>query len=643
MFTKATTTTALIAALVAARPVFAIPSVDDEEKSDKAAQSDDGGIASPATCGAQKLVDSNAGAGDLIGFNAALHGDTLLVGAPWDDNAAGDEAGKVVAWENFNGAWQQIPAPTPNAPQPGAFFGRSLDLGGEYAVVGAPFESYYQGTGYFFKRLPGGPGAGWTQLPTQRPGDIVYDDYFATSAAINETGDIAVFGAPHKNITDASGTDDDAGKAYIYARNPDGTWSLEASWFDSDPATRDPVSYLGLHVAISGEVAVISVRSDDAFGLSDCGSVRVYRRDAQHQWNLEAVLYAPVPQANAYFGEAVAIDGDQIAVGAITEDNVWMNDGAVHTYRYQSGTWVHDGQILAPIPVAQESFGGSVAISGDRVIASSDEWIQPAGFVKRAFVFKRMAAGIWFVEKILFDPDDNANGFFGTAVAMDGPRFAVTDYIDDPTVNGGVVNDAGAAYIYTITSDECAYAAAISTGSYSGCTEGLGTEMFNVCGPQAPSGPDAWFNFTAACEGTLTIDTNGSNFDTVVSVHNECIEDGGITIACDDDSGIGTASLLTLSTEPGYLYHIRIAGYNGASGQFVLNLSTACPAPEPCPADIAPQPGGNGEVNVDDLLMVINAWGFSVGPADIAPPPSGNGAVNVDDLLMVINAWGACP
>ena len=60
----------------------------------------------------------------------------------------------------------------------------------------------------------------------------------------------------------------------------------------------------------------------------------------------------------------------------------------------------------------------------------------------------------------------------------------------------------------------------------------------------------------------------------------------------------------------------------------------------PCPANI----NGDGAVNIDDLLAVINAWGGcpQVCPADIAPP-GGNGVVNVDDLLAVINAWGACP
>lgn len=65
-----------------------------------------------------------------------------------------------------------------------------------------------------------------------------------------------------------------------------------------------------------------------------------------------------------------------------------------------------------------------------------------------------------------------------------------------------------------------------------------------------------------------------------------------------------------------------------------------------CLADIAPA-GGNGVVNVDDLLAIINAWGPCPSgggscPADIAPA-GGNGTVNVDDLLAVINGWGPCP
>jgi hypothetical protein len=63
-----------------------------------------------------------------------------------------------------------------------------------------------------------------------------------------------------------------------------------------------------------------------------------------------------------------------------------------------------------------------------------------------------------------------------------------------------------------------------------------------------------------------------------------------------------------------------------------------------CVGDI----NGDGTVNVDDLLAVINAWGPCANPnkcpADIAPPGGcGDDVVNVDDLLAVINAWGPCP
>ena len=60
-----------------------------------------------------------------------------------------------------------------------------------------------------------------------------------------------------------------------------------------------------------------------------------------------------------------------------------------------------------------------------------------------------------------------------------------------------------------------------------------------------------------------------------------------------------------------------------------------------CVADIAP-PNGDGVVNTDDLLLVINSWGPCPGcDADVAPL-GGNGFVNTDDLLVIINNWGAC-
>jgi hypothetical protein len=62
---------------------------------------------------------------------------------------------------------------------------------------------------------------------------------------------------------------------------------------------------------------------------------------------------------------------------------------------------------------------------------------------------------------------------------------------------------------------------------------------------------------------------------------------------------------------------------------------------ETIPGDVT----GDGQVNADDLVAVILAWGPcpappAVCPADIAPAPDGDGEVNADDLIMVILNWG---
>jgi hypothetical protein len=59
-----------------------------------------------------------------------------------------------------------------------------------------------------------------------------------------------------------------------------------------------------------------------------------------------------------------------------------------------------------------------------------------------------------------------------------------------------------------------------------------------------------------------------------------------------------------------------------------------------CPGDIA---GGDSMINIDDLLVIVNAWGWT-GPTGGHPGDiSNNGQVEIDDLLAVVNHWGACP
>lgn len=85
-------------------------------------------------------------------------------------------------------------------------------------------------------------------------------------------------------------------------------------------------------------------------------------------------------------------------------------------------------------------------------------------------------------------------------------------------------------------------------------------------------------------------------------------------------------------------------GFTQAAGQPALHVAAwdGCADGVSIPGDIT----GDGNVNVQDLLALINAWGPcpSICPpgcaADVAPSPLGDCTVNVQDMLFVINNWG---
>ena len=75
-----------------------------------------------------------------------------------------------------------------------------------------------------------------------------------------------------------------------------------------------------------------------------------------------------------------------------------------------------------------------------------------------------------------------------------------------------------------------------------------------------------------------------------------------------------------------------------------MAMSSPARATVACPPDVAP-PGGDGTVNVTDLLAVIGAWGSCPGscPPACAADVNSDCSVNVTDLLAVIGGWGPCP
>jgi hypothetical protein len=70
-------------------------------------------------------------------------------------------------------------------------------------------------------------------------------------------------------------------------------------------------------VAISGDTVVVGAEHDDTRGR-DAGAAYVFERDrgGPGQWGQVIKLTADDAETEAYFGGAVAIDGDTLVVGA---------------------------------------------------------------------------------------------------------------------------------------------------------------------------------------------------------------------------------------------------------------------------------------------------------------------------------------
>ncbi|WP_052572936.1 choice-of-anchor D domain-containing protein [Haloferula sp. BvORR071] len=307
------------------------------------------------------LKASNTEAGDRFGCSVAISGDTLVVGARWEDSAAtgvnGDQsnnlasaAGAAYVFVRSGTTWtQQAYLKASNATD-NDNFGCSVAVSGDTLLVGALWES---------------------------------------SAATGVNGDQA--------STAASGS----GAAYVFTRGGT-TWTQQAYLKASNTQASD---YFGISTAISGDTAVVGAEEEDGSlpGVnpnqadnqrSGAGAAYVFTRSGA-TWTQQAYLKASNPGNDNLFGRSVAIAGDTLIVGARGERSTTtgVNNppagygnviGAAYIFARNSGLWTQEAYLKPHINTGVGSFGSAVAISGDKVIVAAMN-----GSLRSAYVFSR--------------------------------------------------------------------------------------------------------------------------------------------------------------------------------------------------------------------------------------------------------------
>ena len=106
---------------------------------------------------------------------------------------------------------------------------------------------------------------------------------------------------------------------------------------------------------------------------NNAGSVILFRRGSDNQWQHEATLIAPLPDSSFGFGDQVDVSGNTLLIGA-REDTADIDGnpqivGGAYLYRRVTSSWSHVRTLRDPNPVpANRRFGWSVAIEDDIAI-----------------------------------------------------------------------------------------------------------------------------------------------------------------------------------------------------------------------------------------------------------------------------------
>jgi CSLREA domain-containing protein len=328
---------------------------------------------------------SVAVAGDTVVVGASAENSTST-GVNSSPNDSGFVVGAAYVFVRNAGVWTQ--QAYLKASNTGNFdqFGASVAVAGDTVVVGAVFEdsdttgvnstpnegATESGAAYVFVRNAGV----WTQQAYLKASNTGAGDLFGSVAVSGDTVVVGAYGE-RSSTTGVNSTPNDlasgAGAAYVFVRNT-GVWTQQAYL----KASNTGMNHLfGISVAAAGDTVVVGATGES----SSAGAAYVFVRSAG-VWTQQAYLKASNAGGDDKFGQSVAVAGDTVVVGAFQEDssttgvnstpnNGAGNSGAAYVFGRSGTTWTQESYLKASNTGGADNFGISAAISGDTVVVGA--------------------------------------------------------------------------------------------------------------------------------------------------------------------------------------------------------------------------------------------------------------------------------
>ncbi|HEX6323489.1 MAG TPA: choice-of-anchor B family protein, partial [Vicinamibacterales bacterium] len=272
-------------------------------------------------------------------------------------------------------------------------FGEAVLVTADEVLVGQSMDASLPGYVYVYRR----DGAGrWTEAARLQASDAEPNDHFGRALALAQ-GDLLVGATIARQ----------SGALYIFGRAADGTWRESASMTVSDA---DSSHSFGRVAATDGRTVLMA----DWAARESRGAVYVFeKRDGQ--WRETARLVAPDAQPEDWFGSAIAIDGDRIAVGVSRRSD---NRGLVYIFRRDGETWTQAARIEPPDTAGNPQFGGgAIAFAGDALLVGATG---ADGFVGAVYTYRGNADGtVWTPTGKVTPPEGTPpNGWFPTTLEV---------------------------------------------------------------------------------------------------------------------------------------------------------------------------------------------------------------------------------
>jgi hypothetical protein len=239
--------------------------------------------------------------------------------------------------------------------------------------------------------------------------DAAQYNYFGLSVAVR--GDTAIVGAYGKSDLARN-----AGAAYAFARNA-GAWAQQARLGTSSPLID---AYLGATVATNGSYTAAGAPYASV-GAQNDGVVYLF---SNATWQQQTILLPNDPDSLSQFGNALAINGNTLFVGAPMHDSFGANAGAVYVFTFDGVSWVQRQKLIGADTASGDRFGSALALNDGWLAVSAPLHSSPGSPGGAVYLFE--FDGVSWVQRYKVGaPDTIAGDRFGSAIALDNGWLAV--------------------------------------------------------------------------------------------------------------------------------------------------------------------------------------------------------------------------